>query len=105
MRKRVSRRDAIKQIGAASAGFVVAGSGSFQRATTIGPLVSIAGSLVEIVVSSLSPETVRIVIRPIDGDTPRPVAVTGALDERPNFDRAVGQVTSTTPPTRIRAGN
>jgi len=105
MKKRPSRRDALKQIGAASAGFVVAGNGILQRATTIGPLFNIAGSLVKIAVSSLSPETVRIVVLPIEGDSPRPVAVTGALDERPEFDRVVAIVESTTPPTSVRAGN
>jgi len=71
----VSRRDALKQLGVAGAGLMLGGKIIRGRAGAI----TIAGQPVEIAVASLSDSTVRITIRPVQGDATVPLPVTGAL--------------------------
>jgi Alpha-glucosidases, family 31 of glycosyl hydrolases len=71
----VSRRDALKQIGAASAGIMLGGKLLGRHAADI----MIAGQPVEIAVASLSDSTVRITVRPIQQGAPAPLPVTGEL--------------------------
>jgi alpha-glucosidase/alpha-D-xyloside xylohydrolase len=63
MAERLSRRDALKQIGTASAGVVLAGG--IIRGQTAD--IMVAGRPVEIAIASLSPSTVRISVLPLDG--------------------------------------
>ncbi len=75
MAKRLSRRDALKQLGAAGAGVI------FTRGIIRGQStdIMVAGKPVEIVVSSLSPSTVRLTVMPIAGGKPNIVPADGAL--------------------------
>jgi alpha-glucosidase (family GH31 glycosyl hydrolase) len=75
MREPVTRRHALKHLGAASAGLVV--TGGIIRGQTADLVV--AGQPVEIAVSSVSDATVRLTVQPLTGGAPSPVAVTGAL--------------------------
>lgn len=81
-----SRRDVLKQLGTAGAG-VMLGGGIIRGQS--GDIV-VAGRPVEIVVSSLSPSTVRIRVLPIQGGHPGNVPVDGAL-ARERMGRLLGQ--------------
>ena len=72
MRTPISRREAVKQLGAG-----LAVSGSIIRGTNAG--IVIAGMPVEIAVTSLGPGTVRITVRPLENGAPAAVPGTGAL--------------------------
>src|SRR6185503_4750802 len=72
-----SRRDALKSLGSAGAGLMI--SGGVIRAQTPAAAIVVSGQAVEIAVTSLSPETARITVRPIPDGVARPVPVTGAL--------------------------
>src|SRR5262245_42965957 len=75
--KRPRRLDALRQLTAASAGLVVAGSGVIRGQ---GGSITIAGQLVEIAVFSVSANTVRITVRPLVDGAPQPIALTGSLE-------------------------
>ena len=72
---RVSRREALKRLGTASAGIVLAQGVIRGQSSDI----VIAGKPVEIVVSSVNPSTVRITALPIDGGRAATVPTDGAL--------------------------
>ena len=96
----LSRRQALKQLGAASAGLVLGGRIIRGRAVDI----VIAGQPVEIGVASLSDLTVRVTVRPIQQGVPASVPVTGALvEETPGKTRARGRAASVV--SRVPAGN
>jgi alpha-glucosidase/alpha-D-xyloside xylohydrolase len=95
----ISRRDALKQLAASSAGMMLAGVIRGEAADII-----VAGQPVEIAVWSVSPATVRITVRPLQGGNPEPVPVTGAL-VREEFGNALVRARDTTAASRIRAGN
>ena len=80
----ITRREAVKRIGTASAG--VALSGGIIRGQTTD--IMIGGKAVEIVVSSLSPATVRINVLPIVDGTPSTIPVDGALAQPDAAKRA-----------------
>jgi len=73
---KVTRRQALRDIGVAGAG--LAFSGGVIRGQGAGIIV--AGKPVEIAVSSVSPATVRIAVRPLVDGAPAPIVVTGALE-------------------------
>jgi alpha-glucosidase (family GH31 glycosyl hydrolase) len=75
MSEPITRREALQHIGTAGAGVVLAG-GIIQGQSTD---ITIAGKPVEIVVSPLSPATVRIQVLPIEGDRSVAVPNDGAL--------------------------
>ncbi len=100
MRERVSRRQAIKDLSIAGAGLAISG-GIIRGQTTD---IVVAGVPVEIAVSSVSPATVRITVRPIVDGAPAPVAVTGAL-ERELFGKNLAAARAAAPLGRVRAGN
>ena len=75
----VTRREALRQLGVAGAGMLLAGT--IRGQTTP---IRIAGRPVEIEVWSLSPVTVRLTVRPLGEQGLAPVPLTGALAaERP----------------------
>jgi alpha-glucosidase/alpha-D-xyloside xylohydrolase len=75
MSKPLTRRDALKQIGAAGAGVILArGIIRGQSADII-----VAGKPVEIAVATLSPSTVRITVLPLESERTTAVPVDGAL--------------------------
>src|SRR6185503_2664448 len=75
MSPRISRRQALKDLGAAGAGIAL--TGGVIRGQ--GQAIQIAGKPVEIAVSSVSPITARITVRPLVDGAPAPVPITGAL--------------------------
>ena len=77
MSEPISRRDALKHLGVVGAGLALHGTtlrGRFQD-------IVVAGQPVELTVASLSPSTVRLTLRPLQGGRPDPVPFTGALAE------------------------
>jgi alpha-glucosidase/alpha-D-xyloside xylohydrolase len=94
------RRDALKQIGAAGAGFVLAGG----KLRGQGAGVTVAGRPVEIAVSSVSAATVRVTVRPLVGGAPAAVPLTGALVQN-DFTPAVGRGREAAALARFRAGD
>ena len=96
----VTRRQALKDLGVAGAG--LAFSGGAIRGQGAG--IMVAGKPVEIAVSSVSPSTVRITVRPVVDGTPASVAVTGAL-ERESFGATLASARAPAPLTRVRAGD
>ena len=98
--RKVTRRQALRDIGVAGAG--LAFSGGVLRGQGAG--IVVAGKPVEIAVSSVSPATVRITVRPVANGAPTPVALTGAL-ERETFGPSLATATAASPLTRVRAGD
>jgi alpha-glucosidase/alpha-D-xyloside xylohydrolase len=96
----ISRRDALKQIGAAGAGVALSGGVLRGQATAI----AVAGQPVEITVSSVSQVTVRITVRPLVNDAPAAVPVTGALN-RDEFGAPLARSRSAAGLARVRAGD
>jgi alpha-glucosidase/alpha-D-xyloside xylohydrolase len=75
MQKALTRRIALKRLGTAGAGFIL------TRGIIRGQSedIVIAGKPVEIIVSMLSPSTVRISVRPIEGGRTSAIPIDGAL--------------------------
>ena len=100
MTDRISRRDALKKIGSAGAGFVLAG----QVISGMQSDIVIAGQLAEIAVSSLSNATVRITVRPLEAGRALPVPATGALVQE-EFGPALARTRDGSGLSRVRAGD
>ena len=100
MPESLSRRDALKQLGAVGAGFVLGDHLIRGRSTDI----VIAGQPVEIAVASLSAATVRLTIRPLKDGRATPVPLTGALvQEEPG--RVLARARSATAVARVSASD
>ena len=97
---KLTRRQALRDIGVAGAG--LAFSGGVIRGQGTGIIV--AGKPVEIAVSSVSPATVRITVRPLVDGAPAPVAVTGALESE-SFGAALASARAAAPLAQVRAGD
>jgi alpha-glucosidase/alpha-D-xyloside xylohydrolase len=97
MTQPVSRRDAIKQVGAA----VLLGPRVLRLGTAP---ITIAGEPVEITVASLSAVTARITIKPLRGGQPADVPVTGELVS-PNIGTVSARARSTESIAHVRAGD
>jgi len=98
MKKGLSRREAIRTIGAGSAGLLV--GGGVIRAQG-GADILVAGRPAEILVASETASTVRLTVRGTINNKPAPMSITGALareDTTPAGQRVV-------PATRVRAGD
>jgi len=100
MSSTVSRREMLKQIGAAGAS--LAFSGGVIRGQS-GDIV-IAGRPVEIVVSSVGAATVRITVLPLVDGKPAGVPVDGALVQS-EWGRALARARAARPLQSVRAGN
>ena len=94
-----TRREALKQFGAAGASLAFAGVIRGQSGDIV-----IAEKPVEIVVSSVSPTTVRITVLPIVGGQPSPLPVDGALVQ-PEWGAALARARAGTRLQSVRAGN
>ncbi len=101
MSPRVSRRRAIRDLGLASAGLTF--SGGILRAQTPAGLIA-AGQPCEVAVFAVSPETVRITLRPLRDGIAAPIATTGHLAE-PDPGRRIAQSRGGAAVNRVRAGN
>ena len=99
MKHAVSRRTALKRLGAAGAGLVA--SGGVIRGQS-GEIV-IAGQPAEIAVASVSAQTVRITVRAIGGGDPAPLPITGALAQE-DLGAALAHSRSAPALARVRAG-
>ena len=97
---RIPRRDALKHLGVAGAGWVVSGGVIRGHLADI----VIAGQPVEIAVSSVSPDTVRITVRQIRSEGLAPIATTGALVQD-EFGKPLGLSRTEESLPRVRAGN
>jgi alpha-glucosidase (family GH31 glycosyl hydrolase) len=97
---RVSRRQALKQMGAAGAGLALAPA--IIRGQGDG--ITIGGRPVEIAVSSISPATVRLTLRPLAGGQPSPVPGDGAL-ARPAAGQLAARARDAGSLGRVRAGH
>lgn len=77
----VSRRDAIKRLATITAGFALSGDITRGGLTIRRSArdITIAGQPVEITVLSLSPQTARLTIRPLQNGQPQPLPITGEL--------------------------
>lgn len=98
MSEPVSRRDALKQIGTAGAGVMLARGVLRGQSSPI----MVAGKPVEIAIASVSPSTVRLTVLPIEGTTLGAVRDDGALVSAA-AGRAVGKRRDAFP--TISAGN
>ena len=76
MSKPVSRRDALKQLGAAGAGLMIGGDVVIR--SHVDDIV-VAGQPVEVEVGLVSPITVRVTLSLLDGGRAVPVPITGEL--------------------------
>ena len=103
MSPHVSRRDALKHLGAAGAGFVL---GSRILRGQSGTDIVVNGRPIEISVTSISPATVRLTLSPIAGTTPNvvPLPFTGALAQE-DFGRATARSRTASALARVRAGD
>lgn len=100
MTKPISRRDALKQIGTAGAGIILTRGVIRGQSSDI----LVAGKPVEIVVSSLSPSTVRIIVMPVADGKAIAVPVDGALASG-GEGRALSTVRAPERFKPVRAGN
>ncbi|HEY3454396.1 MAG TPA: TIM-barrel domain-containing protein [Bryobacteraceae bacterium] len=75
MMKNSNRREALKSIATAGAGALLAGDAGLAEAAPI----QIAGRPIEVTITAATPQTVRIVIQPIENGQPVPVPQDGAL--------------------------
>jgi len=97
---RITRRRALKDLGLAGAGLAV--SGGVIRGQSRGEIV-VAGQPVEIAVSSVSPLTVRVSLRPIRDGVPAPIAQTGHLVQD-EFGKPLVQARDQSRLTQVGAG-
>ena len=100
MSHRLSRREALKRIGTAGAGLVLARGIIRGRSSDI----VVAGKPVEIVVSSLGPGTVRLTVLPLDAGRVAVLPVDGALVAEAE-GRELSRRRTSDRFDRIRAGN
>ena len=85
----VSRREALKKLGKATASLALTGGVIRGQGTDI----VVAGKPVEIAVASVSPNTVRITVLPIDGGQVAAMPDTGTLvTEGQGQDRIIDQI-------------
>jgi len=96
----LSRREALKHLGAASAG--LAFTGGILRGESAD--IVIAGQRCEIEVAAVSAHTVRILVRPLEDGQPGRVPVTGALAQE-DTGRSVARAREAADVSRVRAGD
>jgi len=97
----VSRREALKQLGALGAGVVI-GPRQFLRGAA--KEIVIAGQPVEISVASLSPTTARITLQPVHNGAADSLPVTGELVAE-KVGRTITQSRAASSLSRVRAGD
>jgi alpha-glucosidase len=100
MPRDISRRHAVKQIGAAGAGAFL--TGGILRGQTAD--IRVAGRPVEIAVVSLSPSTVRLSVLPIEGGRPSAVPLNGGLAQ-PSAGKPAARSRNRSDFRSIRAGD
>jgi alpha-glucosidase/alpha-D-xyloside xylohydrolase len=96
----ISRRRAVKQIGAGSVGALLTGGILRGQSTDI----RVAGRPVEIAVVAVSPSTVRLSVLPIENGRPSEIPLNGGLAD-PRAGKAAGRGRSGAAMKSIRAGD
>ena len=97
MNKFSTRREVMKRI--ATVGVVGQGIARAQPAS-----IQIAGRPVEIALSSVSPQTVRLTIQPLDNNQPQPIPVDGAL-AKDNWGPQLARFRALDRPRRVKCGD
>lgn len=100
MKKSLSRRAVLKTIGSASA-IALSQPASLLAQTAA---LEIAGKPVEITVSSVSPDTVRLSIAPLINGQPQPIPHDGALLQQ-TWSKPLARITSLSRAQQVRSGN
>ncbi|MCI0392456.1 MAG: DUF5110 domain-containing protein [Acidobacteria bacterium] len=100
MNKKLSRREALKNISSAG----VAALLNAKSSTSQDAAIRIAGQPVEISVSSVSPETVRLSIVPIVNGQPQPLPHDGSLMQR-TWSPPAARITTLAGARQVRCGN
>ncbi|HEX4947017.1 MAG TPA: glycoside hydrolase, partial [Blastocatellia bacterium] len=100
MNKSLSRREALKTIGSASAVAFTQPATLLAQHTAL----EIAGKPVELAVSSVSPDTVRLSIAPLVNGQPQPIPNDGSLVQ-PGWGKPLARITTLPRDRQVRAGN
>jgi alpha-glucosidase/alpha-D-xyloside xylohydrolase len=80
MAKHLSRRDALKSLGCASAGALL---NSRQTPSAQNPEIRVTGRPVEVSLTPVSPQTMRLSVTPIENGKPLPIPSDGSLADQP----------------------
>src|SRR5262245_13653807 len=99
MTKPLSRRDALKSFGAAGAGALL----NSRAAIAQGAAIRVAGRPVEIAVTSVSAQTVRLSIVPIENGKPQPIPSDGSLAPQ-KWPAPVARLTTLAREQSVRCG-
>jgi hypothetical protein len=99
MNKKLSRREALKNLGSASAG-VLLGTGAAAQSTAL----QIAGQPVEIAITAVSADTLRLSIAPIVNGQPQPLLNDGSLVQQ-TWGQPVARLTTLPRARQVRCGN
>ncbi len=99
MSKSISRRDALKSFSAAGAGALLNSPAAFAQDAAI----QVAGRPVEIALTSISAQTVRLTISPIENGKPQPVPQDGSLVQQLS-SKPVARLTSLQRERTVRCG-
>jgi alpha-glucosidase/alpha-D-xyloside xylohydrolase len=100
MTKLVSRREVLKSVGSAGAGALL----GVQVISAQDTAIRVAGQIVEINISSVSPQTARISIVPIENGKPRPMPDDGSL-VRQAWGPPAARLTTLARPQSVRCGD
>src|SRR5215475_1912685 len=100
MKKKLSRREALKKIGSASAVALL----DAQSLTAKDSTIRVAGQPVEIAVSQVSAVTVRLSVTPIVNGQPQPLPHDGSLAQR-TWSAPAARITSLARARQLRCGD
>ncbi len=100
MTKSISRRDALKSLGSASAGALL---NSPQALLEQNAAIRVAGRPVEIAVTSVSSQTARLSIAPIENGKPQPIPQDGSLTAQ-TWPKPVARLTTLAAERSVRCG-
>src|SRR5271170_216029 len=95
----ITRRGMLKNVAAAGAGGVTAGAVAFAQETPI----RIAGQAVEIALTPVSRQTVRITVQPLENGRTQPIPNDGALVKE-NWGQPVARLRTLSHPRTIQCG-
>src|SRR5262245_48534170 len=100
MTKPISRRDALKSLSSAGAGVLL---NSRQAPLAQNLAIRVAGRPVEITVTSVSAQTARLSIAPIENGKPQPIPLDGSLAPQ-SWPKPVARLTTLASEQSVRAG-
>src|SRR5262249_15985371 len=101
MTKPISRRDALKSLGCASAGALLDVQ---QTALAQNAAIQVTGRPVEISLASVSAQTARLSITPIENGKPQPIPSDGSLVEQ-SWPAPVAKITTLPRERSVRCGD